>query len=273
MSTKIINGFRFQSRDLVEIHDLVAAWRKTLASRHRADLAELIADMCVDIIDGNAMEPMRFAGKSPYDEARSEIRTRQKEILGSGSRDPQVDFDFEVSILPHEGSVYGMVFSERQKWIDLWMDQDGLEDYSYWNNTDRPDDVTDAEWECRGKTWDAILLANPAGTPGMAGFTAQCADRFNKPEVAEIMRSIPTFESRVARQARNSAVGRVYARMEEEEREPANPFGTLMKIERWLSGDGSHVLEEERIRVASILPREVTADMIFSKLPPATAAN
>lgn len=35
-------------------------------------------------------------------------------------------------------------------------DQD-LEDYSYWNNSDRPDDISDAEWNRRGEVWKVIL--------------------------------------------------------------------------------------------------------------------
>lgn len=269
MSTKILNGFRFRSSDLFEIHAIISQWRIILAERHRSDLAALMADMCTDVIDRNAIKPAKFAGKVPYSEVRSEIRTRQKEILGSGSRDPEVDFDFEISVLPHDGAVYGMVFSERQSWIDLWMAQDGVEEYGYWNHVDRPDGVSAAEWKSRAETWNGILRANPAGTPGMAGFTAQCADRFNRPEAEQIMTSMPTFEARVARQAKSAAVERVYVRMEEEKVDMSNPLSVLMKIDRWLAGDGAHVLDEERARVETVLSREVSRSMVFDPLPDA----
>ena len=32
------------------------------------------------------------------------------------------------------------------------------EDYSYWNNTDRPDDVTARQWSARGRMWNRVCL-------------------------------------------------------------------------------------------------------------------
>lgn len=37
---------------------------------------------------------------------------------------------------------------------------DWIEDYSYWNNTDEPEHVTQEEWEERKKTWDHICTGN-----------------------------------------------------------------------------------------------------------------
>ena len=33
---------------------------------------------------------------------------------------------------------------------------DYVEEYSYWNNTDRPKDISEEEWEKRGRLWDYI---------------------------------------------------------------------------------------------------------------------
>jgi hypothetical protein len=263
MSTKIHHGFRFRSRDLFEIHEMIARWRVVLADQHRADLAALVAGMAADTVDRNIIRPERASGGTPYRIAREEIRTRQKEILGSGSRDPEVDFDFELSILPFGGAVYGMAFCERPRWIDLWMEQGAVDDFSYWNNTDRPDGIAEDEWEERGRIWHDLLLAHPAGTPGMAGFTAQCADRMLQVSAEDILEALPSFEARVARQARNEAVNAVYVRMKEEGKDMSNPFSVYSKIERWLGGEGSRLLEEERGRVAGLLAREITREMIF----------
>lgn len=37
-------------------------------------------------------------------------------------------------------------------------------DWSYWNNSDRPDDVSDEEWEIRRASWDYALRHDPLGT-------------------------------------------------------------------------------------------------------------
>lgn len=33
----------------------------------------------------------------------------------------------------------------------------GVEDYSYWNNSDRPDNVTEAEWDARKLYWNEVI--------------------------------------------------------------------------------------------------------------------
>lgn len=269
MSTKIYTGFRFRSHDIFDIQRLVAEWRLELASIHRAELASLLAGMCAETIDRNAINPERNAGRNPFREARQEVRTRQREILGSGHRDPEVDFDFEIAILPYDGRVYGMVFSERSRWVDLWMEKEEVEDFSYWDNSDRPDEVSEKDWKARRMVWDGILRANDAGTPGMSGFSAQCTDRMLQPRLEEVMESIPSLESRVTARSRESAMDSVYHTMREQGRleEDDNPFSVLRKIERWLDGDGAHILKSERSRVTQLLSGSITAEMLTSALP------
>jgi copper chaperone CopZ len=46
---------------------------------------------------------------------------------------------------------------------DYWVLKDfnapsNVEDYSYWNNTDPPEDMPYSKWEARGKMWDKVCL-------------------------------------------------------------------------------------------------------------------
>jgi hypothetical protein len=85
------------------------------------------------------------------------------------------------------------------------------------------------------------------------------------------MERIPSFEARVAARARECAMDSVYAAMKEKERleEDTNLFSMLRKIERWLDGEGAHVLESERSRIAQLLSNSITAEMLTSTLPAA----
>jgi hypothetical protein len=57
----------------------------------------------------------------------------------------------------HDGLAYVIPWGEdhRMKQLDVpgW-----AEEYGYWNNTDKPDDITDEEWDKRSDTWDAVCL-------------------------------------------------------------------------------------------------------------------
>jgi hypothetical protein len=274
MSTKIYRGFRFRSHDLFDIHNVIAAWRIELAELQRRDMASVLAGLSLEIIDRNAVNPRRNAGKNPFRAAREEVRTRQKEILGSGLRDPEVDFDFELSILPHEGRIYGMVFSERPHWVNRWLAKDEVEDFSYWNSTDRPDGVSEEEWGTRGGIWQRIFQANPAGTPGMAGFSAQCTDRLLQPRLDDVLDSIQPFDARVAARARECAMDRGYAAMlADGVKVSDNPFAVISKIEKWLEDGGAHVLEEETRRVAQLIPSKINAEILTTSLPDVVAED
>lgn len=48
-----------------------------------------------------------------------------------------------------------------------------IQDFHYQNQTDKPDDITDENWEFRKETWDAIL---PSGIPCVDGITIPTLD-------------------------------------------------------------------------------------------------
>lgn len=43
----------------------------------------------------------------------------------------------------------------------------GIKDYEYWNNTDKPDEISDREWNRRGRDWDKALPG--LGVPAESG--------------------------------------------------------------------------------------------------------
>lgn len=58
-------------------------------------------------------------------------------------------------------SLYIIPDTPKQLWFDLLsVDTDGMKyvkDFSYWNNTDRPDNVLSKEWSHRKRTWEKIF--------------------------------------------------------------------------------------------------------------------
>lgn len=60
---------------------------------------------------------------------------------------------FSVILYPSkEGDIYGYYFTGingYDKLLDPFVDE-----YMYYDNSDRPEDLTDEEWDERGKRWD-----------------------------------------------------------------------------------------------------------------------
>lgn len=74
--------------------------------------------------------------------------------------DPAVETDFDLFVMPVKGlGIIGIVVSSSRDWTKKFYKTAGVEDFSYWNNSDKPDCITAQEWRKRKRYWDTL----PAG--------------------------------------------------------------------------------------------------------------
>lgn len=73
---------------------------------------------------------------------------------------------------PEEDTVVFKVFSECQDYTKALSTQDWCSDFSYWNNTDRDESVSEREWERRKRFYDAAGWTPPSERS--VGFTQPC---------------------------------------------------------------------------------------------------
>lgn len=202
MSTKIHNGFlfafshrfgyQFVLEDLQKLRDELQPTVTELYGRTLMNLAIQYVDC--------QHKGVALPNCSPATKARHEILDRQKEIKRTGYRDPEVDFGFEVLVLPLKGGKYdqyllGLYYTEQEKFAEVLKANHWFIDYSYWDNTDRPDDVSNAEWSRRKKAWD---LALGTGVPSLHGFsfTVVSNDLLLPPRLEEVIHLQPSVAKR-----------------------------------------------------------------------------
>lgn len=97
------------------------------------------------------------------------------ELKNSATRTlSDVDIFYDVQIMrgPEDNTIVFKVFSECRDYTKALETQDWCSDFSYWNNTDKDDDVTEEEWERRKKYWDAMPYTPPSESA--VGFTQPC---------------------------------------------------------------------------------------------------
>lgn len=196
MSTKIYTGFRFNISDFATIHATLREYRAAAVaayddetSRSMVKLATLYYDLHQVALGG--------VGK-PFDKATEMGRT----FLGMSRRyfyDSDIAAGSTVSLLYHRRRWYGMVFSPLDRVECVWFDEfcgpgKHASEYRYWNNTDRPDDVADAEWTRRGKVWDAVL--SESWVPADAGYSFRVVEPHRVPDHAGVR--LPTLKERVS---------------------------------------------------------------------------
>jgi hypothetical protein len=268
MSTKIFNGFRFADPDLATIHRQIMEWRAELRPLHQQAANRFVAELAIAAIDEERLRPGSHSGQIPVMEGISKLWDMQAEVRKTQRRNPAVDFEFTISLMPFEGQVYGIVYSEQQEWLRLWMAKPFVIDFSYWDNTDPPEEVSEQDWAERGRVWDAILSEAVFTAPSMAGFAADCTHEALSPDIDNVVNELPSFQERISRTARFLVVSAEMSR-----RQSANPLDTrslgsqAVEVHEWFRSEaGSLAFEAEKLRLANLLEPNVTKTMLMATL-------
>ena len=95
-----------------------------------------------------------------YQEVSLWLFNKYRNYLLENSKKRSV-FDFSVclNVYENKGSYYLIPYSDelmKMVWNFL-KDDSRLEDFSYWNNTDCPNDIDIKEWNKRGRTWEKVF--------------------------------------------------------------------------------------------------------------------
>jgi hypothetical protein len=177
VSTKIHHGYRIDD-DLLDERSFVAAARAIFGPVYEAEYLTLAVAIATQVQDCRALAPTKpidvdavtigSAGDdvpptnpmnalSVADRVMARTHTAIRE---SGRRNPSFDFACEIVLLRDlggDGGLYALFYAERSAYRDTWAGLRSVTPWPYWNTTDRPDDVTDDEWEQRRLTWDRLL--------------------------------------------------------------------------------------------------------------------
>lgn len=175
VSTKIYGGFIIESKSLEEIYDEVVKLREEIDVMANKYVSEYIMQVAMWTFD-RIVYARRFM---PEDESyltssalmysECMFRDRIDKIKNKGTRDPEVDVEFELLFFPlPDKRIIGVSYCEQTMFIKKWMERPFVREYGYWNNTDPDPDCTEEEWYQRGKDWE-VALEKQGGIPAMNG--------------------------------------------------------------------------------------------------------
>jgi hypothetical protein len=197
MSTKIYTGFKLKTTDMAEIHERISQIRKLVEEDTNQKIASNMAAECASLYDKRTMDASLDRTISVYQAVFGEIARRQMEVKQRQVKDPTVDFSMSVTLFPFEGEFYGMLYTVQPEYGMLWFKQeDFVEPFMYWNNTDPAEDCTEEEWRERERVWEAIFAEQPV--PALNGFTYEIALDYNlfTPSAIELEKFIPALSDR-----------------------------------------------------------------------------
>lgn len=145
MSTKLYNGIRFKSRNMGDILQQLISIRKD-AVKIANELLTIEEIKSFIILNNLIGADCHKIYKALVTDLNSDCRT----LLS-------INFNFTISLIPEKnGYVYGYYFADHQKEY-FEMIKPFVEDYHYQNQCDKPDNISNREWNNRRKKWDKLL--------------------------------------------------------------------------------------------------------------------
>lgn len=198
MGWSISGGVRFTTSDIFDITTRLGAWRGIVRGLTRHSMMDVLAKDIQTEIDV-AMGRGNPLAANMLSKGYNEIQDAQREIKKTGYRNPKYDFDFEISIMPFDGAIYGIVRSEQESWRRKFMASGLVKPFS-WHDNERPSHIPSSEWKAREAIWKKIFEGDsrPIAHGFNAELTAQLYEirNFTKKDIARMMNR-KSFEERV----------------------------------------------------------------------------
>jgi len=163
MSTKLHHGYQLTVG--TDPFAFIASARAALDPvRDRADAA-MLAERAIDIIDRAILDPEPTSDpdpftavmKSPLNRAWSELNDEQSKLKENDWRRDPTRLELAIGLDPLTGRLGVLLFAEERLLIEAFRALPEVEEYGYWNNSDQPDGVTDAQWDERREFWTRVL--------------------------------------------------------------------------------------------------------------------
>lgn len=164
MSTKIYVAYRI--RPGIKFWHVVETIKRQAKHDVKERLLAFVDELAPNVETASSEDYQLFLSHTGDEQAAREmaaasgIRKLYRSQLGNAERNP---FNFDVSISAHEhrGQVHLIPFCDMtmRNVLDFMANMPELEDFAYWNNTDKPESISDEEWDQRRDTWDAIHSA------------------------------------------------------------------------------------------------------------------
>lgn len=184
MSTKIYNGYKLLGINTVfEAQELLDRFRtKCVAIAERAAQEQIIRES-ISLYDDACMgapsatkklgRDLENPGKAPTFKdclvhVVIDLSNRAMDIVKTKTRDPDADLSCEVCVLRFG---LALLYTENEEMRKAWEAFGAVKPWPYWNNTDKPDELTEDEWDQRGKDWDEALGGAGYSTPAECGLT------------------------------------------------------------------------------------------------------
>lgn len=168
MSTKIYNGYELNGETLETALALLKRFRVEVIRPLAQELSDqFLANLATSAYDREYLG-WEAAGGSHLDAARGTLESRQTVIRATRRRDPGADYEFELVLIPQEGRLFAITYTEQPGFLKAWGALPEVSYFGYWDNAGPEEGVSEADWNDRERIWGGIFGAGVA--PAEAGY-------------------------------------------------------------------------------------------------------
>lgn len=266
MSTKIFDAFRIVC-SMEELHGLLSEYQEyvneaAVELTHECYTNLLAVHECNLIKQKIGMEyssPLKNYLKDSFSLLTAlyyKVMDAEEKIKKSNQSIPQFDFTCEVVIYPFQGQFLLKFFTSQKAYLDILKTNSRFREYDYWDNSDKPNYVSEMEWLQRAEVWNEVTQDM---TWAQSGYTRQLYTGL-KPLMPNKL--IELMNKRYPKQKRLE----IFAKTIFEERLAADPKWQDKKPYEILNFSASQeaqpLIEEVKAQIAELLVEEYTADML-----------
>jgi hypothetical protein len=173
MSTKIYNGARLKHMSMIELNDYIKDLRKRMLPSAQEEFnkvfANLFESLVVNVQTGIQMPTNTgfnysdLKGKTYEDVLLCAIKETRRVIKKNEKAEtimeyePDFDFAFKLYVFPIKRKLLAIPLVENAVLHKCFFSDPNVTQYGYWNNSDRPDEISRDAWNRRKNNWDLAL--------------------------------------------------------------------------------------------------------------------
>ena len=224
MSIKLYNGYRIDRCDLQTLQERMILVRDQARKVCKRMVANAIYGLLIQMFDNKVvglsstlMDEAKENNRNrflPWASASLYVMDAFRKALKSDVRNPSYDFGMNVCIIPHNNKIFALLFTEKNEYRTLWEGQPWVSKYPYWNNCDKPRNVSYRAWNVRYKEWMAALGKD--AVPSRVGFTFEFVSAYtDMPKRLDILAKLnnSSVRNRATALARMALINRYAARV------------------------------------------------------------
>lgn len=242
MSIKVYNGLILEGKTTQKSLAAIVATKANIQKLVDEKNAKVVSKRVSDYIDRIVLQLATNPGTEltndeltdyPASDINRDVRKEQETCRGGLSREPSIDCDVELIVNMHEksGALLCRIQEERVGAHDAFLASPGFADFGYWDNSERPEDISGKSWARRGRLWQEAC-----DSPESKAFSFKWVPSFLEKEA--LIAALPSFDSRVLENAKNWAYHLAVEKIPEEDVRGGNfsPYMRAMgKVDQELS--------------------------------------